>query len=173
MDNPPNSDNNKIYGWGAQIFPIGPETNRVFYLKNSGRTDTAGNSIRSLFYGDETEAEGKELAEGVEAFRVCVSEDKGGSGKVSEIRSGLTAGIDWKDVTTVQVDVVLASNNHRVLQEDVAYSFALCGDDPTTPSVTMTDRKLRRMFSVSTALRNKLKFVPKSEAPVVASAPSP
>jgi type IV pilus assembly protein PilW len=161
---------NDVYGMGAQVFGIAPiptggtgKPFKQFYLGDSGRLDVDNVPIISLFYGNTGDPDtDTELAEGVDAFRVCVGEEDSNT-----IKPATDVSPDgWKKVTMVQVDVVLYSINPRILQEDTPSHFNLCGDAPATPSVTVTppDRRLRRMFSTSVALRNKLSFVPKAAA---------
>jgi type IV pilus assembly protein PilW len=150
-------DDKSIYGRGAQVFPIGKELYKRFFLKKSGRKDTSGSDIISLFYDNQ------EVAEGVDAFRVCVGEVKGDKMAAGGFRSALGVDVEENEkVMMVQVDVVLASLNHQILRETVDYSFELCGDTAGSPSFKgVSDKRLRRMFSTSVALRNKLSYVPK------------
>jgi type IV pilus assembly protein PilW len=158
-----------IYAKGAQVFGIAPVVSggsgvpyKAFYLGSSGRTDVAGESIRSLFYGNTGDPiHDMELAEGVDAFRICVGEENGNT--IKRVPDTGT-GISWEKVTMVQVDMVLSSINPRVLQEDVMYKYELCGDAGGTPSVTVKDRRMRRMFSTSVALRSKLPWVPPADS---------
>lgn len=157
----------KVYGPNASVFVYGKQLSTNYYLREaanedgSKRTDSKGNNIISLFRDDPTLADThQELAEGVEAFRVCLGLDEALDGTVDEYKlpTDVTTDADWKKVTAVKVDLVMASTEPNVLDEDTEQKYRLCMDDPAgDPSFQKTDRRLRKLFSTTVSLRNKLK----------------
>ncbi|MDR1648077.1 MAG: prepilin-type N-terminal cleavage/methylation domain-containing protein [Zoogloeaceae bacterium] len=165
-----------VFGRGAQIWGInvsdpaaGTSTDLIagesFKRKDSGRKDLIGNPIYSLFYN------GQELVEGVDDFRVCV----GGGDNVAlqNIESLSDDALKKLQVTQVEVDLVLSSIRPRVLPENTKVDIRLC-DAPDTPWIQPelksggateqpADRRLRRLFTASVALRSKLDQVGKEK----------
>ncbi|MDR2165268.1 MAG: PilW family protein [Zoogloeaceae bacterium] len=147
-----------VFGRGAQVFALPVNTAgaplNIYDMRDSGRKDLLGNAIYSLFHN------GAELIEGVEAFRVCVGGD-GISGAHGLKPWHEVAAEEWKKAEVVQIDLVLRSIRPRVLPEKVAPRITLCGD--ALPLEITADRRLRRLFSTSVALRNKLGEVTRAE----------
>jgi type IV pilus assembly protein PilW len=146
----------------SSVFWMGPSVDGApWFIKDNGRKDIAGRSILALVRGVEGAAFGStpiEIVEGVEAFRVCVGSDPSRTGAISgkyvradSIPSGSD---DWKDVTAVQVDLVLVSQMPNVLDEAKSLTFDLCGG--ADPYVSPEDHRLRKLFSTTVMLRNKI-----------------
>ncbi|MDR0737265.1 MAG: PilW family protein [Zoogloeaceae bacterium] len=106
---------------------------------------------------------GDELTDGIEAFRVCFglgnayASDSDDESKVTEYRlpESVTTDAEKESITTVQVDMLLASASANVLEADVSQTFLLCGGDPAA-TVTRNDRRARKLFSTTVSLRNKV-----------------
>jgi type IV pilus assembly protein PilW len=110
---------------------------------------------------------GEELLGGVEAFRVCLAKSNvldADSGRwKNEVDSGgyrraeLVTGAEREKVIAVQVDLLLASVSDTALENDTEQTFELCGDGATPTPITKNDRRLRKQFSATISLRNKLR----------------
>lgn len=145
------------YGADAAVYRY---VSASYYLRDaedpSGnpRLDPAGNRIVSLF---RTDAQGPvELVESVDAFRVCLGVDADENGTVDSYKTAEVPGsVDWDRVISVQVDMLVSSIATDVLPEAQLQKFSLCLD--ATPSFSVTDRKFRKLFSTSVALRNKVR----------------
>jgi type IV pilus assembly protein PilW len=100
---------------------------------------------------------GQLLADNVESFRACLGVDNvgggggGGDGMVDSISFGTT---NFTQAISAHIDLVLASSS-PVLDRPAASSFNLC--DSGTWTTSDDDRHLRRLFSTSVTLRNKLR----------------
>lgn len=98
---------------------------------------------------------GEVLAEGVEIFRVCVSEQSvtrtGDSGTYTPVSGSTLPLINWDRVASLQIDLLLKapSANGKELSEE---TFRLCGNQ----DYTTNDAILRKQFSTTVLLRNKL-----------------
>lgn len=131
-----------------------------YYLRDAAdpsgnpRLDSAGNRIVSLFRAD---SQGPvELVESVDAFRVCLGVDSDENGTVDRYVTAAAPGsVDWGRVISVQVDMLVSSVATNILPEAQLQEFSLCLD--ATPSFQVTDRKFRKLFSTSVALRNKVR----------------
>lgn len=145
------------YGTDAAVYRY---VSATYYLRDavdpSGnpRLDSAGNRIVSLF---RTDSQGPvELVESVDAFRVCLGVDSDENGTVDDyITAATPASVDWDRVISVQVDMLVSSIATDVLPTAQLQQFSLCRD--ATPSFSATDRKFRKLFSTSVALRNKVR----------------
>jgi len=149
-----------VFGRGAQVNGLvgdGADATglaQVFEMRDSGRRDLTGQPIKSLFYN------GEELAEGVEAFRVCVGgEEVEGTNGLKNLED-VTSPDELRKVKQVQVDLVLASIRPRVLPDPVKVEITLCGDSEPLADVP-TDYRLRRLFSSSFALRSRIGYMEK------------
>jgi type IV pilus assembly protein PilW len=126
-------------------------------IKNGESPSPEGETIGALTRN------GIEVAEGVEAFRVCLGTgnayDAGyGEGVVSKIARAEVFDSDpaaREKVITVQADLLLASPSANVLEQEEEQTFTLCGDD--SPTITTNDRRARKLFSTTVSLRNKLR----------------
>lgn len=131
-----------------------------YYLRDAAdpsgnpRLDSAGNRIVSLFRAD---SQGSvELVESVDAFRVCLGVDSDENGTVDRyVTAAVPGSVDWDRVISVQVDMLVSSVATDILPTAQLQQFSLCLD--TTPSFSATDRKFRKLFSTSVALRNKVR----------------
>jgi type IV pilus assembly protein PilW len=144
----------------SSVFWMGPSMEGApWFIKDNGRRDIAGRPILALVRGVEGAAAGSnpiEIVEGVEAFRICVGQDPSRTGAISGkyVRADKILPGDEKDVTAVQVDLVLVSQMPNILDEARTQTFELCGG--TDPYVSPRDRRLRKLFSTTVMLRNKL-----------------
>ncbi|MDR1351174.1 MAG: prepilin-type N-terminal cleavage/methylation domain-containing protein [Zoogloeaceae bacterium] len=162
------SDSAHIFARGAQVFQYSrPRAFRVKANPDDVFEDVVGSTlpIGSLYYNEgglSEVANLEELARGVEAFRVClVDETDAANKRLTRWESAPTA--MKRNATQVQVDLVLVSYRPEVLPEAAQYEMRLCGDDPAgAASYVTTDRRLRRLFSATMAIRNKITSVDKS-----------
>jgi type IV pilus assembly protein PilW len=166
-----------VFGRGAQIWGINVDkigsgaAGEVFERKitNPIRKDLMGNPIYSLFYN------GQELVEGVDDFRICVGGEKeitGATNGLVNIATLSLAELKKEKITHVEIDLVLSSIRPRVLPENTLARIRLCGDSTdwvqpemaaagaTTPP---SDRRLRRLFTASVALRSKIGMISKEK----------
>jgi len=95
---------------------------------------------------------GETMSSNVAFFRVCFGLRTGSNDEVTSIVFNPSAA-DMERVIAVQADLILASDG-PVLDQNATSQFSVCGSD--TP-VGWTDRKLRRLFSTTVALRNKVR----------------
>lgn len=143
----------KTYGEDALVIRYGG--NKTYYLREaanpdgSKRLDSSGAPVISLFQ------DGVELVEGVDAFRVCLGVDDSLDGTVDRYLRSNDPAVNWANVVAVQVDMLMASVSPSALDEAVDQQFSLCLD--VAPSISVNDRRMRKMFSTNIALRNKLK----------------
>ncbi|MDR0674145.1 MAG: prepilin-type N-terminal cleavage/methylation domain-containing protein [Zoogloeaceae bacterium] len=151
---------------GAQVFLYPPP--RAFFVGKPDDLGTWPEDAGSLRYHDGGIAaagagldDSDVLVRGVEAFRVCVMDETLGVNRL----------VRWQDAsdavrqkaTQAQIDLVLISSRDKVLPEAAKYDMKLCGEaDPDRAiSYTRTDRRFRRLFSASVAIRNKITDVDK------------
>ncbi|MDR2365459.1 MAG: PilW family protein [Zoogloeaceae bacterium] len=149
---------------------VSAEIGRVFVLRKNGADDA---DVGTLYDIVDVEApgpgggtvgalrrNGEELLTGVEAFRVCLGRGNayGASYGESQIdgysrAEAVDTDTERERVVSVQVDLLLASTSSVALEVEETQSFSLCGGD----DFTRTDRRLRKLFSTTVSLRNKLK----------------
>ncbi|MDR0736518.1 MAG: prepilin-type N-terminal cleavage/methylation domain-containing protein [Zoogloeaceae bacterium] len=148
-------DSAQLFARGAQVFLYAlPRTFRVQESADAYEGYVA-RPIGSLYYNEGGLAEKtdpEELARGVEAFRVCLVAGD------NKLKPWQTATADEKkNAMQAQVDLVLVSQRPEVLPEVTSYKMRMCGEtDPDTVSYEVLDRRLRRLFSATIALRNKI-----------------
>ncbi|MDR3353395.1 MAG: PilW family protein [Zoogloeaceae bacterium] len=104
---------------------------------------------------------GEELLTGVEAFRICLGQGNAYTAEYGKSELGdyvraetISDDAERAKVIAVQVDLLLASSSAIALEKAEAQSFSLCGD---RTDFTKTDRRLRKLFSTTVNLRNKLR----------------
>ncbi len=90
-----------------------------------------------------------ELVEGVEGFHVRYGVDLGDAPGADEyvLRGDVN---NWEDVVSVRIHLLVRGAEDNVTDEPQTYSF------PPGTDVTAGDRRLRQVFSATTALRNRL-----------------
>jgi type IV pilus assembly protein PilW len=130
------------YSAGAQLFTLRTTT---YFIRNNA----AG--IPGLWrrVGD---GEPQELAEGVENMQVMYGEDTGGVDQVPDVYRTADAVVDWNDVVSVQVALLVSSVRENVSDTDLR-TFALLEEDAVGP---FADGRLRQVVSFTVAMRNRL-----------------
>lgn len=144
-----------------QVVRAGELVEQTYYVKNTGRTNAAGNPIRALFRvatvngianGSVTSTE-EELAEGIEDMRVTYGLDTDGDGDVDEYRatSAMSTATrdDWKMVLSARIELLVASTEDGTVDSAQPYTF---NGSTTTPG----DRKLRTSIGTTVSLRNRV-----------------
>lgn len=143
-----------------QVVRAGELVEQTYYVKNTGRTNTAGSPIFGLYRvatingsanGSVTSAE-EELAEGIEDMRITYGLDTDGDGDVDTYRSTSAMSIsrdDWKMVLSARIELLVASTEDRTVDAAQPYTF---NGSTTTPG----DRKLRTSVGTTVALRNRV-----------------
>jgi len=88
-----------------------------------------------------------ELVDGVEDMQVRYGEDTDGDGVANQYATA-AAVADWSQVVTVRMNLLLVSDDDNIARVAQPYTF-----DGVT--VTPTDRRLRRVFTTTVALRGR------------------
>ena len=137
-----------------QLARIGHLVEQTYYVKDTGRTNAAGNPIRGLFRiatvnGSSAGTE-EELAEGVENLLVSYGLDTDGDGDVDSYKatSAMTTS-DWLMTLSARVEMLVASAEDRAVEAAQPYTF---NGTTTTP----TDRKMRTSVGATITLRNRV-----------------
>jgi type IV pilus assembly protein PilW len=89
------------------------------------------------------------LVEGVENMQILYGVDTNNDGVPNYYVPAGTAGLDMTLVNSVRVSLLLRTIDDNIASEPLEYSY---NGDKTTP----TDRRIRRVFSSTIALRNRL-----------------
>jgi type IV pilus assembly protein PilW len=152
-----------LFARGAQVFRYPPA--RAFLVRENPDDiyEGATSPIASLYYNDVgglhiTDVEDmEELASGVEAFRVCVIDEAETDVSKNPLVQAEDKSKTMERATRVQIDLVLVSRRPEVLPEAAEYEMRLCGETTADAvSYTKTDRRLRRLFSTTATMRNKV-----------------
>lgn len=109
-----------------------------------------GNTSNNLVFDGEIE-----LVEGIENMQIYYGEDTDNNGTPNRYLPAGTAGLDMSDVTAVRVDLLVQSNQEGVVQgaQTLSYFRSASGALTTT---SFSDGRLRKVFSTTVALRNRL-----------------
>lgn len=158
-----NSSNflSNAYDTSARIYEF---TSEIYFVADTGRNDSNGNDIFSLYRERDSlinnatpDFEREELVEGVESMQILYGE-KLSSGNIRFVTAN-TAGLDMSAVVAVKIGL-LVSATERVLNADDAKSYVLPGQTitPAASGGAVTypnDRRLRRTFVSSINIRNR------------------
>ena len=132
------ADLGACYAGNGRLFHI---TTRVFYIRNN----TAG--IPALYRKDGA-GSAEELVEGVEDMQILYGVDTDGDGSVNQyLRANDVS--NWGLVTGIRISLLLQSVENNITTAPQPYFF-----NGTT--VTPADRRLRRAFTTTIAVRNQL-----------------
>lgn len=116
-------------------------TTRTFYI----RSNPAG--IPALYRKDGSAA-AEELVEGVEDMQILYGLDSNGDGETDQfVRANDVA--DWNRVASVRISLLLQSIEDNLTTAPQSYTF-------NGATVTPADRRLRRVFTTTIGLRNRL-----------------
>ncbi len=120
-----------------------------YYIKDTGRTNEAGDPIFALYQRDINNVE-EELITGVENMQITYGLDTSGNGSADTYQSANTidAANNWGEVKSINV-LHLVNTVEDVSPQPQSYTFN--GTTVTTPS----DKKLRRQWDNFVTLRNR------------------
>lgn len=143
-----NTTNNlsKLYGSDAEVLAF---RSYSFFIRNN----TSGEPV--LWRLDNSKAASTtnpiELVEGVENMQILYGADTDttSDGSANYYVPAGTAGLDMSRVVSIRISVLVRSMNDGLAAQPIAYTF----NDAT---VTPTDRRIRRVYTSTIALRNRL-----------------
>lgn len=115
------------------------------YLLNSNTYDIQvnPNGVNALYRN------GQELVEGIENMQILYGEDTNNDNTPNYYVPAGSAGLDWENVVSVRVSLLVATLEDNVATQ--AMDYTIFGD-----TVTSTDNRIRRVFTSTIALRNRL-----------------
>ena len=127
----------KIYRDDAEIVRV---VTRVFYI------GTGASGLPALFHRVEANP-AEELVEGVEGLQILYGEDV--DGDYNSDRFLPANQVSMNDVVSVKISILLQSITDSLTPQPQAYTF-------NGTAVTPTDHKVRRTFTTTIALRNRI-----------------
>jgi type IV pilus assembly protein PilW len=154
----PNDDLQQAYSAGASVLPLVWSTYFV-------ATQNGGDGIPSLYRRDNLAADPPvEIARGVEGMQILLGRDTDNDSFADTYISPDTAGIDWTEIVTLRVSLLVKSQNDFVTDTPAPIAFADGTIDPDTAMPGSTDvnagdnpdRRLRMVFTTTVTLRNHL-----------------
>ena len=128
----------KLYGTDAQIYLPSSYT---YFIGDS-------NGVPSLFRNDLIGAGSVALVEGIEDMQILYGEDPDGD-KTPNYYVASSSVATWENVVSVKVSFLVTSLDDNLTKRPVAYTY---NGITTTP----TDNRLRRVFSATIGIRNRL-----------------
>ena len=127
-------------------------SSKIFYVADTGRTDSAGQPVRALYVRDVSTvpAQTMEVVEGVESMRTRYGVATASSVGVQSYLTPaeVEAANRWGDVRTVKVDLLMVSDGRAPGAQDQAIEF--------DGGVVVADGRMRQVFSTVVALRNRI-----------------
>jgi type IV pilus assembly protein PilW len=143
-----NTTNNlsKIYGSDAEVLVF---RSYSFFIRNNTSGEPA---LWRLDNSKPTSTTNPvELVEGIENMQILYGEDTDATsdGTANYYVPAGTAGLDMDKVVSIRVSVLVRSMNDGLAAQPVAYTY-------NGETVTPTDRRIRRVFTSTIALRNRL-----------------
>lgn len=122
----------------------------AYYVGDTGRINAVGNNILALFR-ENLDGSSDELIEGVEDMQIEYGVDSDGdlAADVYSTATTVNNGSDWENVVAVRV-ALLVDSVEDVNPQALAYNF------PTFSDNDPGDRRLRREFSITVNLRNRV-----------------
>jgi type IV pilus assembly protein PilW len=146
---------NNAYGTDAELFVYHAYT---YFI----RVSTSGDPGRSLWRLDNTTASGTgtnpiELIEGVEDMQILYGVDTeadasglNGDGTPNYyVTASDVAATDWPKVISIRISLLVATLDDNVASQNLPYTF-------NGATMAPSDRKIRRVFNTTIALRNRL-----------------
>jgi len=151
--NSSNIDSNLSKPYGADAYVLKPY-GYSYFVKDAGRTNTAGKAIRSLYRRD-LAGNDAEIVEGVADLQVLYGVDSNADRFADRHMSAaqVNAAGAWGEVVSVRVSL-LVDSVESVLQAPANYLFMPSGASPITPA-DADDRRLRQEFTGLFTLRNR------------------
>lgn len=149
-----------LYDTSADIFVF---RSLVYFVGDTGRTDTEGNPIYSLYRQTDnlnlttTTFTIEELVEGVDSLQILYGQ-RLANGNIRFVPAG-TADLNMSEVEAVRIGL-LVSSPMRVLNTDDTQTYNLPGESigPATSGLDQTypnDRRVRRAFTSNVNIRNR------------------
>ena len=136
----------KAYRTNAMLMKFRAYT---YYVADTGRTNSAGNAIFSLFR-DDLNGNTEELVEGIENVQIQYALDTNNDLVVdSYVDAGGVTANQWSSIMAVRISI-LANTIENVATRPQSYTFQ---GTSTTPAAG--DQMLRREFSTTISLRNR------------------
>lgn len=127
-------------------------SSKIFYVADTGRTDSAGQPVRALYVRDVSTvpAQTMEVVEGVESMRTRYGVATASSVGVQSYLTPaeVEAANRWGDVRTVKVDLLMVSDGRAPGAQDQAIEF--------DGGAVVADGRMRQVFSTVVALRNRI-----------------
>jgi len=127
-------------------------SSKIFYVADTGRTDSAGQPVRALYVRDVSTvpAQTMEVVEGVESMRTRYGVATASSVGVQSYLTPaeVEAANRWGDVRTVKVDLLMVSDGRAPGAQDQAIEF--------DGVAVVADGRMRQVFSTVVALRNRI-----------------
>lgn len=120
----------------------------AYYIKNTGRTNADNQPVLALVRQDVDGIE-EEIAEGVEQMRILYGVDTNADKAVDTTQTAtqVQAGNNWNNVISVRINLLFATVENV---NDAAQPYVFNG-----ATITPTDRKLRREWTIFVTLRNR------------------
>ena len=141
------------YQFGEDAFLM-RMTSRIYYI---GTGASGRNALfRQAMNNDGSMGAAVELADGVQDMQIVYGLDTTNDGAVDQYRRAawVTTNGRWDEVMSVNINLLLQSADDRVT--DAPQSYVLIdGTAGTLTSVTPTDRRMRRVFTATTTIRNR------------------
>lgn len=137
----------RAYDTDASITPISAVS---YSIRETGRTDSDGNAVRSLFRN------GDELIEGARdlCVRYGVAENSSNEA-VAEYVEADDVG-DWKQVIAIRIELLLASVDDNSVDTAAAVP-TLCDRPVPDEDDRVFDRRMYKVFSTTVGLRNQVR----------------
>lgn len=146
----------KPYGQDAFILKYRSNT---YFIRDTLRTNSAGQPILGLFWRDETKVsasfpkgEEQELVDGVEDMQITYGVDTDGNGFVDRFMDAgaVESGSLWQNVLAVQIALLMSSVDNAS-STPVPYTFVGVASTPVVP-----DLRLRQEMVSTVTLRNRV-----------------
>lgn len=144
----------KVYGQDARVLQF---QDIVYFVRDTGRDAPDGSPIRALYREIDGGAP-QELIEGVSDLQIVYGQDTDESGDIDRYvtADALGGGDDWAQVLAVRMELLIESTEANVLDDPQQYFFdgEVIGDD-AGESALIDDRRLRRVFTTTSVIRNR------------------
>jgi type IV pilus assembly protein PilW len=96
----------------------------------------------------------QELVEGIENIQVLYGEDNNNDNTADSYVPAGTAGLTMDNVVSIRISLVAFTIDDNVATQAIPYT--LFGDTVTPAAPPLGDRRIRRVFTSTIALRNRL-----------------
>jgi type IV pilus assembly protein PilW len=141
----------KAYGPDAQVMAY---EESVFYIRTNADEEPA------LYWDNRSGGASttEELATGVEDMQICYGEDTNSNTEVDVYRPAGSV-VNWANVVSVRVSLLMRTTKDAVAASPQAYAIDKNCDGDTLDAgeaTTPTDLRLRRVFTSTIGLRNRL-----------------